>query len=199
VPVTAEDVDAWLRGLRLTPAERADRDGIVSWDLVLDGHRRHDIRITLILDPRLALLCWVHYAPPLNDSFRASYRKFLRWNDELPFVKFALSTDERPVLTSEIAVGGLDREALGLAIARLLAVCDLLVDESLSWLWPGAKRAPVPLRPSRNEALLDRYAAQLAELSGLRDGGLGEQSGPGETLGPGDGGPGDVGRGHPTD
>ena len=41
------------------------------------------------------ILLWVHFAPPLNDSFRVSYRQFLRWNDELPFVKFALSADER--------------------------------------------------------------------------------------------------------
>lgn len=127
---------------------------------------RHEIRLTIILDPRLALLCWVHYAPALNDSFRVSYRKFLRWNDELPFVKFALSADERPVLTSEIGLVGLDRDGLGLAIARLLWVCDLLAAESISWLWPGARRVPVPTRPSRNEALLDRYALQLAELAG---------------------------------
>ena len=79
------------------------RDGICSWDLLVDGRRRHDIRITLILDPALALVCWVHYAPPISDSFRVSYRKLLRWNDELPFVKFAVATDERPILTAELA------------------------------------------------------------------------------------------------
>ena len=85
--MTPVDIDAWLGELGLRPDERADRDGITSWDLLLDGVRRHDIRVTLILDPALALLCWVHYAPPISDSFRVSYRKLLRWNDELPFIK----------------------------------------------------------------------------------------------------------------
>ncbi len=151
--------------MQLTPIDRGERDGITSWDLQLDGTRRHDIRVTLILDPALALLCWVHYAPPINDSFRVSYRKLLRWNDELPFVKFAVAPDERPILTAELAVEHLDRDALGRTLARLVTICDLLLDDSLPWLYPGAKRAPVPVRPSRHEALLARYADDLAELS----------------------------------
>jgi hypothetical protein len=139
---------------------------VESWDLVLDGRRRRDIRVTLILDPALALLCWVHYAPPLNDSFRVSYRKLLRWNDELPFVKFAIAPDERPILTSELGIGQLDRDALGLALARLVAVCDLLVEESVAWLWPRAKKAPTPEGAPRNPQLLERFADQLGELVG---------------------------------
>ncbi len=163
--MTPTEVDAWLGELGLTPDERAERDGVTSWDLLLDGVRRHDIRVTLILDPALALLCWVHYAPPIGDSFRVSYRKLLRWNDELPFIKFAVSTDERPVLTAELPVATLDRDALGVALARLVTVCDLLLDDSLKWLHPGAKAAPTPKRPSRHEALLSRYAVQLGELT----------------------------------
>jgi len=162
--VTPALIDAWLSELALAPDGRAERDGITSWDLLLDGARRHDIRVTLILDPSLALLCWVHYAPPITDSFRVSYRKFLRWNDELPFVKFAVSIDERPVLTAELPVASLDRDALGMALARLVTVCDLLLDESLKWLFPGAKVAPTPKRVSRHVALLARYADRLGEL-----------------------------------
>jgi hypothetical protein len=158
-------VDGWLAELGLEPAERAERDGVASWDLILDGRRRRDIRFTVILDPALALLVWVHYAPPLNDSFRVSYRRFLRWNDELPFVKFALAEDERPVLTSEVPAARLDRDALGLAIARLLATCDLLLDASVRWLWPGARAAPPAEGEGRHAALLARYEEELAELA----------------------------------
>jgi hypothetical protein len=153
-----------LGELDLEPVERATREAVESWDLILDGRRRRDIRVTVILDPALALVCWVHYAPPINDSFRVSYRKLLRWNDELPFVKFAIAPDERPILTGELPVDQLGRDSLGLTLARLIAVCDLLVDESIAWLWPRAKTVPEPDGEPRNGGLLDRYAAQLGEL-----------------------------------
>ncbi len=158
-------MDAWLSELGLEPLARVERESVVSWDLVLDGRRRHDVRVTLILDPRSVLVAWVHYAPPLTGSLRTSYRRFLRWNDEYPFAKFALSEDERPVLMTEVPIALLDRDTVGSTVARLLSLCDVLLDESVAWLWPGARKPPVPVRPSRNEALLDRYAAELAELS----------------------------------
>ncbi len=110
------------------------------------------------------MLLWVHYAPPLSDAFRVSYRQFLRWNDELPFVKFGLSADDRPVLTTELDVAGLDRDALGIAVVRLLAVCDLTLDRAVVWLHPGRKVAPEMGRPSRQAGLFERYAESLAEL-----------------------------------
>jgi hypothetical protein len=158
------DVEGWLSDLGLAPLERADREGVTSWDLVLDGRRRAALRVTLILDPALALICWAHYAPPINDGFRRSYRKLLRWNDELPFVKFGLSADDRPVLTSELPVDGLDLDGLGVAVGRLLAVCDLTLERSVVWLFPGQKKAPSMGRPSRQAALFERYADELAEL-----------------------------------
>ena len=165
--IEADRVDGWLSDLDLQTIDRGERDGITSWDLSLDGLRRADIRFTLILDPARVLLLWVHYAPPVNDAFRVSYRQFLRWNDELPYVKFALSgVEDRPVLTSEVDVEGLTSELLGLGIARLLTVCDLLLDESVHWLWPGAKKPPGMGRPSRQAALFERYATDLRELRG---------------------------------
>ena len=158
-------VDAWLRELRLVPVERDEREGSTSWDLVLDGLRRFDVRVTLILEPSLGMVAWVHYAPALNDSFRKSYRQFLRWNDELPFAKFALSADERPVLTSELAPEELDVDRLGLALARLLAICDLLLEESRQWLWAPGRRPDESGRTCRNPWLFERYRDELAELS----------------------------------
>lgn len=162
--IAAETVAGWLASLDIEPVDQGEREGIHSWDLVLDAQRRADIRITLILDPERALLCWLHYAPPLNDSFRVSYHRFLRWNDELPFVKFALSADERPMLTAELPVAALDRDTLGGAICRLLATCDVTLDEAVRWLWPGAKRAPQMERRSRQAPLMRRYASVVAEV-----------------------------------
>jgi hypothetical protein len=166
--IEAANVDAWLAELGIEPVDRGERDGISSWDLRLDGRRRPDIRLTLILDPSSALLLWVHYAPPLSDAFRVSYRQFLRWNDELPFVKFALSADDRPVLTSELTAAGLDRDTLGVAIGRLLAVCDLTLDRAVVWLYPGRKSPPPMGRPSRQAGLFERYGEELQELLGSR-------------------------------
>jgi hypothetical protein len=101
------DVERWLADLGLEPVERAERDGIASWDLVLDGRRRFDLRVTVILDPSLALICWAHFAPPINDLFRKSYRKLLRWNDEFPFAKFSVGEDERPLLAVEMPIDAL--------------------------------------------------------------------------------------------
>ena len=79
--VAPADVEGWFTELGLAPSERAEREGIASWDLVLDGRRRFGLRITVILDPLLAIICWAHYAPPISDIFRKSYRKLLRWNE----------------------------------------------------------------------------------------------------------------------
>ena len=102
------------------PSERAERDGIASWDLVLDGLRRFDLRVTVILDPALAIIVWAQFAPPISDMFRKSYRKLLRWNDEFPFAKFSVGEDERPLLAVEVPIAEADADELGLALARIL-------------------------------------------------------------------------------
>lgn len=145
------------------PVERADRDGVHSWDLLLDGRVRRGVRLTLILAPGLALLAWVHYAPPLTDAIRRTYRQMLRWNDELPLVKFALGDEERPVLTSELAAQAISRDSLGLTIARLLAVCDLLYTESKVWA-ERVKGDRASAGPGGAQ-LIERYATDLGELA----------------------------------
>ena len=160
------DVEAWLSELGLEPLERADREGVTSWDLVLDGRRRAALRITLILDPDLALICWAQFAPPITDLFRKSYRKLLRWNDELPFVKFSVTEDDRPVMVAELPVAGLDRDGLGLALARELAVADRNHDESVDWLKSGGWATGSGDADGPGPRLLDRYAAALSELVG---------------------------------
>jgi hypothetical protein len=124
----------------------------VSWDRSQDGRRRFDVPVTLILDPALALVVWVHFAPPIADMFRVSYRRLLRWNDELPFVKFAIAEDERPVLTAELPVASADCDTLGLAVARTLAICDQLLEESAGWIWLGGRIPDQGDRVSRRSA-----------------------------------------------
>ncbi len=160
------DVERWLGELGLVALARVDRDGVTSWDLRLDGRRRFDLPVTLILDPSLALICWVHFAPPIGDAFRKSFRKLLRWNDEYPFVKFSLAEDDRPILASELPLRSADRDELGLAIARSLLIADQLLEESAGWLWIGGRIPDQTNRVSRGADLIARYADRLAELIG---------------------------------
>ena len=158
------DVERWFAALGLAPTERADRDGIAAWDLVLDGRRRFDLRVTVILDPSLAMICWAQYAPPISDMFRKSYRRLLRWNDEFPFAKFSVADDERPVLAVEIPIEAADEESLGLALARILGIADRLLDESTDWLFLGGRIPDPGDRTSANAPLLERYRDRLPEL-----------------------------------
>jgi hypothetical protein len=163
------DIERWLDELGLESLARADRDGVTSWDLRLDGRRRFDLPITLILDPSLGLICWVHFAPPIGDAYRKSFRKLLRWNDEFPFVKFSLAEDDRPVLATEIPLRAIDRDELGLAIARSLLIADQLLEESASWLWIGGRIPDQSGRVSRGADLIARYADRLPELIGASE------------------------------
>ena len=164
--VRPTDVESWLAELGLAPSERADREGIASWDLVVDGRRRFDLRLTVILDPNLAIICWAHYAPPIGDMFRKSYRKLLRWNDEFPFAKFSVGEDERPLLAVELPIESASADQLGLAIVRIIGIADRLLDESKDWIWLGGRAPGLPERVPANTALLERYAARLPELLG---------------------------------
>jgi hypothetical protein len=163
------DVDGWLSELGLNPVERAVREGATSWDLVLDGRKRRGVRVTLILDPALALLAWVHFGPPLSDNFRKTYRQLLRWNDELPFAKFALSEDERPVLTAEVPAAGLTRDSVGTLLARVLAICDLVHEPVMALMGELSRKQAAALKEGESDpagaALLERYASELGELS----------------------------------
>jgi hypothetical protein len=156
-------VEGWLAELGIEPIERAERDGVHSWDLLLDGDRRRDVRITLILAPGVGLLAWAHYAPPLNDSFRKSYRQLLHWNDELLFAKFALAEEERIVLVTELPARSLDRDGLATALCRLLLICDALLDASAHWVYFG-RPAPPAIGAGRQQAFIERYRDRVGDL-----------------------------------
>jgi hypothetical protein len=50
------ELEGWFGELGLLPEDRIDREGVSSWDLILDGRRRFDIRTTVIPDPALAAI-----------------------------------------------------------------------------------------------------------------------------------------------
>ena len=162
---TPDDVERWLRGLGLEPGARAEREGIAAWDLAIDGRRRLDLRVTVILDPALGAIAWAHLAPPIGDGLRKAYRKLLGWNDAFPFAKCSIAEDGRPILAVEIPGRWLDEDELGFGLARISAIADRVFDETREWLWIGG-RLPLDYaeRPRRTTVLLERYAARLGEL-----------------------------------
>jgi hypothetical protein len=164
-PVTAATIKRWLADLGVEAGAEVERDGIVAWDVTLDGRIRRDLRVTLILDPALGAIVWAHLAPPLLDGLRKAYRTLLRWNDEFPLVKFSIADDGRPIAAVEIPARWLDADELGLALARVAGVADRVFEETRGWLWIGG-RVPdrYAQRPIRTEALLRRFAPQLGEL-----------------------------------
>jgi len=162
---TPAAVRRWLGDLGVKAGAEVERDGIVAWDLAIDGRTRRDLRVTLILDPSLGVIVWAHLAPPLLDGLRKGYRTLLRWNDEFPLVKFSIADDGRPIAAVEIPIRWLDADELGLALARVAGVADRVFDDTRGWLWIGG-RVPdgYATRPIRNEALLIRFAPALGEL-----------------------------------
>jgi len=161
----ADRLASWLDDLGIVAGPRTDRDGISAWDIVVDGRRRLDLRVTLILDPSVGLIVWTHLAPPLGDAMRKTYRLLLRWNDEFPLAKFALADDGRPILSVEIPSRWLDADELGLALARVVGIADRVFDETRPWIWIGGRMpAGYDERTSRTPLLLERYAGRLPEL-----------------------------------
>ncbi|MGH2468323.1 MAG: hypothetical protein ACRDGL_11455, partial [Candidatus Limnocylindrales bacterium] len=60
-------------------------------------------------------------------------------------------------------------DMVGLALARLVAVCDLLAEGSAAWIRPGGH--PTPAAPGGPSPLMARYAAALGELWAAEPGG----------------------------
>lgn len=160
-----DEIEAWLAAAGIELGAKVEREGIVAWDLTLDGRRRRDLRVTVILDPAIGGIVWAHLAPPLLDGLRRAYRTLLRWNEEFPLVKFSVADDGRPIAAVEIPSRWLDADELGLALARVAGVADRIFEVTRGWLWIGG-RVPDGYadRPIRNEALLERYEARLGEL-----------------------------------
>ena len=140
---------------------------MTAWDIVLDGRRRLDLRVTLILDPSTGLIIWAHLAPPLGDGLRKAYRTLLRWNDEFPLAKFSLADDGRPILSVEIPTRWLSADEFGLALARVVGIADQLFDETRPWVWIGGHApAAYAAREPRTSVLLERFGPRLPELFG---------------------------------
>ena len=150
------------------PASRSRRRHVVG----PPSRRPPPVRRAHHADPRPGV------RPDLLGPFRAADRR------RLPQVVPQAAPLERRVPVREVLAGRgrpagprdrarrprpLDRDVLGLAIARSLAIADRLLEESAGWLWIGGRIPDTSGRTSRGAALIDRFADRLGELAGDGD------------------------------
>jgi len=136
-------------------------DPAFSRDVLLDGARRFDLRATVAWVEGMGLSAWAYYGDEEMEIPKRIYARMLRANYEYPFVKFALTDDDRPMLMTELPAAGLDREALARTLVRLTIVADRLLDETAAAV---ADRGSLPDwtgRTPRNAALLAAHRDEV--------------------------------------
>jgi hypothetical protein len=136
-------------------------DPAFSRDLLLDGARRFDLRATIAWVEGVGLSAWAYYGDEEMEVPKRVYARMLRANYEYPFVKFALTDDDRPMLMTELPPSALDRDELARTLVRLTVVADRLLDETAAAV---ADRGSLPDwsgRTPRNEALLGAHRAEV--------------------------------------
>ena len=159
----APPIDVWLAELGLdvvdaagTPADRA-----LSRDVVVDGDRRYDLRVTVAWVTGIGVSLWAYYGLEGMEIPKRIYARMLRANFDYPFVKFAMTDDDRPMLMTELPTAGIDRDELGRGIVRLAVVADRLLEETAAAV---ADRGILPDwsgREGRNRELMRSYRAEV--------------------------------------
>jgi len=159
-------LDAWLEAWGLTPDGATDSpDGTaISRDLVLDGDRRFDLRVTVVWVAGVGLHLWAYYGQEAMELSRRILARLLYANAEYPMVKFAVSDDDRPMLLTELPPSAVDRDELGRGLVRLLIVADRLRDETARAIADRGQLPDWSDRVGRNPVLLARYRAEVESL-----------------------------------
>ena len=159
----APPIDRWLGELGLeVVGSTADPTGrAISRDVVLDGHRRFDLRVTVAWVAGVGCSLWAYYGLEAMEIPKRTFSRMLRANFDYPFVKFAMTDDDRPMLMTELPSSALDRDELGRGLVRLTVVADRLLEETAPAV---ADRGVLPDwadRTSRNQALTAAYRADV--------------------------------------
>jgi hypothetical protein len=159
----APPIDMWLGelGIEVVASTGTPTSQALSRDVVIDGRRRFDLRITVAWVAGIGCSLWAYYGLEAMEIPKRVYARMLRANFDYPYVKFALTDDDRPMLMTELPTAALDREELGRGLVRLAIVADRLLDETASAV---ADRGFLPDwsgRESRNARLIEAYAADV--------------------------------------
>jgi hypothetical protein len=127
-------IDRWLGELGLEVVAGTGEAGgpALSRDLVVDGRRRFDLRVTVAWVAGVGCSLWAYYGLEAMEIPKRVYARMLRANFDYAYVKFALTDDDRPMLMTELPTTALDRDELGRGLVRLVIVADRLLDETAS-------------------------------------------------------------------
>lgn len=158
-----QNIDAWLRelGIEVVGGTGAEHETALSRDVILDGERRFDMRVTVAWVAGVGTSLWAYYGLEAMEIPKRTYWRMLLANFDYPFVKFAMTDDDRPMLVTELPLGSLDRDELGRGLARLSVVADRLLEETAAAV---ADRGVLPDwtgRTGRNSSLLAAYRTDV--------------------------------------
>lgn len=156
-------LDAWLEdlGLDVVGGTAVPQGLALSRDVILDGERRFDLRVTIAWAEGLGLHLWGYYGLDAMELPRRTLLRLLGANAEYPFVKFAVTDEDRPMLIAELPPSAVDRDELGRALTRMAVIADRLLDETAPAV---ADRGLLPdwsQRTGRNPALLARFRDEV--------------------------------------
>lgn len=156
-------IDAWLAELGLTSVGATAGPEGLAWsrDVILDGERRFDLRVTIAWAAGLGLHLWGYYGPDAMELPRRTLLRLLSANAEYPFVKFAVTEEDRPMLIAELPPSAVDRDALGRALARMAVVADRLLEETAPAIADRGRLPDWSQRSGRNATLLARFRADV--------------------------------------
>ncbi|CAN5843571.1 hypothetical protein BH20CHL8_BH20CHL8_05870 [soil metagenome] len=159
----APPIDRWIdeMGLEVVGASGSAVDPAFSRDLVLDGLRRFDLRVTVAWVAGVGCSLWAYYGLEAMEIPKRMYARMLRANFDYPYVKFALTDDDRPMLMTELPAAALDRDELGRGLVRLLVVADRLLEETAHAVADRGILPDATGRVGRNPELVAAYRADV--------------------------------------
>lgn len=144
-------------------ASGEDGAGALTRDLLLDGERRFDLRVTVAWVSGIGLSLWAYYGLEQMEIPRRVLLRMLRANFEYPYLKFGITDDDRPMLTTELPSSALSRDELGRGLARLVVMADRLLEETAAAVADRGNLPDWSGRSGRNPRLLVDYRAAVEE------------------------------------
>ena len=159
----APPIDAWLTelGLEVVGAVGERREAAFSRDVVLDGVRRFDLRVTVAWVTGIGVSLWAYYGPEAMEIPKRVFVRMLRASFEYPLVKFALTDDDRPMLMTELPPAAVSRDELARGLVRLTVVADRLLEETAQAVADHGQLPDWSGRSPRNAALLEAYRGEV--------------------------------------